>query len=105
MKANFLLLYFVVIAIFPSCTKVTGGIVTAKHYEPEHTSIQVAFIYTGKSFVPVPRPVHYDESWTITIRSMAEGKERRRDLRVTQALFERIRIGDFFDASDAGGGL
>ena len=103
MKVKPLRFCFVIIAIFFSCTKITGGIVIAKRYVPEQTSIQMTPIYTGKSFMTIPRPVHFDEIWTITIRSITGGKEHRRNLKVTQAVFRQIKIGDFFDVRDAGG--
>jgi hypothetical protein len=100
MKSRSIVFFTWLVLLLAGCERITEGIVVDKRYMPAHTSIQLTPVYINRTIRTIPRPVYHAESWTITIQATAKEKEHRRNFKVTQEIFERIKIGDFFSATD-----
>jgi hypothetical protein len=101
MKSRNILLF---ILLLTGCERITEGIITDKQYTPGRTALVLTTVYINKSVRIVPRAVRYNESWTITIRSMTGEKERRQNIAVTQEVFESLKTGDYFSTKRGDGG-
>jgi hypothetical protein len=108
MKSGNIVFLIWLILLLAGCERITEGVVTDKQHTPEYDAVVLIPVYVNKSFVMIPRPVHYNESWRITISSMAGEKERRHNIAVSKEVFAIIRIGDYFSiksmkGNDGGG--
>jgi hypothetical protein len=100
MRVEHVLFCLAIIVLFIGCTGIPGGVVIDKRYTPAHTSIRLTPVYIDGTLRTIMMPVYQAESWTITVQVTVKEKEHHRNFEVTQEVFERIKIGDFFSVTD-----
>ena len=101
MKTKVLLILLCVLLI--GCHRLDSGIVIHKEFEPEHSQTYIAYIYTGKTNIPVFQTRTIPDRWYIIIEGVIDAKKRKETIYVSKDEYESINIGDFIRIKRRGG--
>jgi hypothetical protein len=93
----------VVLLLITACSGIRKGEVFSRSYFPPYNQYTLmCFSYDTKGFctmlMPIVTPI--EESWEICVQRVEDGKLRKGCFPVTQATYESVQIGDWFDGGE-----
>ena len=72
------------------------GIIINKYYKDSY--ITTSYIMSGKVMIPITN--YYPESWNFELQKEVAGKIKTITVKVSQNIYEKYNIGDFFKENE-----
>ncbi len=100
-KISISIIFMIMLFLLSGCGYgVKKGTIVDKKFTPEHTTHGTIVQRVGTVTVATPTTHHYKDEWSIKIQKEENGKIKESWINVTEAKYNQLQIGDYYEESE-----